>query len=347
MWGVLQEGWHERWGADADHLKTFEHVDAFVAAGYTFFTFDPGDHVDGQAHTAPLSSLQDKFNTLPWEALKAAPNDLQSAYVGKHFRLDGGLDLTFSEEALLRAASKYGRAIAHIVSMYRHLSAQYKTFELEISLDETETPTSPLEHYFVVNELRRLEVHWVSLAPRYVGSFEKGVDYIGDLREFEASLAQHAAIARSMGPYKISLHSGSDKFSLYPILSRQAGRLVHLKTAGTSYLEALRVIAAVTPSLFRRIYVLAFERYGEDRATYHLSADPARAPQARNLSDRDLPGVLEQFDARQMLHATFGSALARFGDRIKEVLAEHEEGYCQRLESHLSRHFRALLQSGM
>ena len=130
-------------------------------------------------------------------------------------------------------------------------------------------------------ELARLGVHWVSLAPRYIGRFEKGVDYIGDLAAFEADFALHAAIARRFGPYKLSLHSGSDKFSVYPIAMAQTRGLVHLKTAGTSYLEALRTIAALDPALFREIYVFARGRYPTDRASYHVSADLAKAPAAR------------------------------------------------------------------
>jgi hypothetical protein len=195
-----------------------------------------------------------------------------------------------------------------------------------------------LEHYFIASELKRLGVEWVSLAPRYIGQFEKGVDYIGDLDALEADLAQHAAVAHALGPYKLSLHSGSDKFSIYPIFARQTGGIVHLKTAGTSYLEALRVIAEVKPTLFRDIYRLAFERYGGDRATYHVSADPARAPQLEDLGDEQLPAVLEQFDAREMLHVTFGSALALYGNSLKEALDAHEQAHYRALETHFVRH---------
>ncbi len=94
-----------------------------------------------------------------------------------------------------------------------------------------------------------------------MGRFEKGVDYIGDLAAFESDLAGHAAIARQFGPYKLSLHSGSDKFSIYPAAMHQTGGLVHLKTAGTSYLEALRTIAALDPGLFGEIYTFACQHY--------------------------------------------------------------------------------------
>ena len=337
-WGVFQEGWREPWGADADHLKSTGDIDVCVAGGYTFFTIDPGDHVEDAAHSAPLDTLRDDFAALPWMELETTAADVRAVYLDRTFTLDGGLFLTFSEEALLRAAGKYARAIAHVARMYRHTFAQTDDFELEISVDETETPTSALEHYFIASELKRLGVEWVSLAPRYIGRFEKGVDYIGDLAALEADLAQHAAVARALGPYKLSLHSGSDKFSIYPIFARQTGGMVHLKTAGTSYLEALRAIAAVKPALFRDIYRLAFERYGEDRATYHVSADPARAPQLEDLGDTDLPAVLEQFDAREMLHVTFGSALAQYGDPLKEALEAHEQAHYRALETHFVRH---------
>ncbi len=159
------------------------------------------------------------------------------------------MNIVFDEHTLLKAAVKYGRAIAFVAGMYRHLqkAAGKQPFELEVSVDETEQPTSHAEHVYIASELTRLGVQWVSLAPRYVGRFEKGVDYIGDLPAFEADFAGHAAIARHFGPYKLSLHSGSDKFSIYPIAARLSRGLVHLKTAGTSYLEALRTIACHRP----------------------------------------------------------------------------------------------------
>jgi len=337
-WGVFQEGWREPWGADADHLKTTGDIDLCVAAGYTFYTVDPRDHVDNAAHAAPLDALRDKFRALPWADLEDAPDDLRARYLGCRFPVET-FTLEFEETALLRAAAKYDRAILHAARMYRHLAAgSGRAFELEVSVDETETPTSPLEHHFIASELKRLGVRWVSLAPRFVGRFEKGVDYIGDLDEFEAEFARHAAIARVLGPYKLSLHSGSDKFSIYPIVARHAGDLVHLKTAGTSYLEALRAIAGTNPALFRDILAFARQRYDEDKATYHVSADLAKVPSPDMLADSELTGVLDLFDGRQVLHVTFGSVLERFGPCLKEVLAAHEEAHYAALETHFVKH---------
>ncbi len=346
-WGVFQEGWYEPWGADADHLKTTADVDDFVAAGYTFYTVDPGDHVDNEAHIAPPADVQAKVDALPWDALEDRRRDLERRYLDRPFDI-GDVALIFDRETLYRAAAKYGQAVAHTAAMYRHLVGRMgkQPFELEVSVDETETPTSPEEHFYIANELRRLGVRWVSLAPRFVGRFEKGVDYIGDLGEFEAEFALHAAVARTLGPYKLSLHSGSDKFSIYPIVAGLTQGLVHLKTAGTSYLEALRAIAQANPALFREILALARERYETDRATYHVSAQLARVPAPDGLSDADLPDLLDQFDARQVLHVTFGSALDRFGDRLLATLREHEETYHTLLEYHFDLHLSPFANVG-
>jgi tagaturonate epimerase len=101
-------------------------------------------------------------------------------------------------------------------------------FEVEVSVDETESPTTNAQHVYMAHELRRLDVRWVSLAPRYISAFEKGVDYIGDVSSFEADLSIHVAIARTAileGTYKLSLHSGSDKVSIYLAFVRRT--LVH------------------------------------------------------------------------------------------------------------------------
>ncbi|MEO6724744.1 MAG: tagaturonate epimerase family protein, partial [Blastocatellia bacterium] len=245
LWGIFQEGWREGFGADADHLKNTDDIDSCAAAGFTFYTIDPGEHVDNEANTALVDILKEKVMALDWAALGSSWAATQSALCKK---IDlGDFAMTISEEDLLRSAAKYGRVVAHTAKMYRHLERVMngKAFELEMSVDETETVTTLAEHIYIAHELRRLGVKWVSLAPRYVGDFEKGVDYIGDLNEFEKSFAQHLAVSKTFGPYKLSLHSGSDKFRVYPIASRVAGELVHLKTAGTSYLEALRAIGKV------------------------------------------------------------------------------------------------------
>ncbi|MCW5849690.1 MAG: hypothetical protein KIT87_06380 [Anaerolineae bacterium] len=338
-WGTFQAGWRGPVGADADHLKTPDDIDICAAAGYSFYTFDPGAYVDSEVDEAPAEAVQRKVEGLAWDRLESSAKDLERAYVGQRFRFEH-LDLQPDKLAVYRAAAKYGGAIAHVAAMYRHLVSKGVPCEVEVSVDETETPTTHFEHIYIASELKRLGVKWVSLAPRYVGRFEKGVDYIGDLGELQRDLDGHAAIARALGPYKLSLHSGSDKFSVYPLIVQAAYGQVHLKTAGTSYLEALRVLSHVDTALFRAILDFDRGRYEEDKASYHVSADVSKVPPAASLSDRQLPALLEDFDAREVLHVTFGSTLAQFGEQLMAALYANEEAYDETLERHFYRHLK-------
>lgn len=349
VWAVFAEGWRGGFGADADHLKTLEDVNLCLAVGYTLFTFDPGEYVDNSAESADISELRAAVERLPWTELEDSAETMRDRYLSKSFGFEGH-EVGFDEKSLYGAAVKYGRAVAHVVAMYRHLVrvAEGRNFEVEISVDETETPTTHPQHVYIASELRRLGVQWVSMAPRYVGEFEKGVDYIGDVDEFEADFAVHAAIARRFGPYKLSLHSGSDKFSIYHAAVRQTRGLVHLKTAGTSYLEALRTIAALDPGFFREIYAFSRDRYETDRASYHVSASLDRVPFPEDMDDADLLTLLDQFDSREILHVTFGSVLTarsgeggvRFRDCLMDTLRTHSDAYAANLERHFLRHMK-------
>jgi hypothetical protein len=352
-WGMFAEGWREGTGADADHLKTPEDIDATLAVGFTMFTIDPSAHVDSAADADDLATLRAKVQALPWAELEDSEAALRGRYVGQSFAVEH-LKVGFDEAVVLRAAAKYGRAVSHVATLSRHLlkAAAGRPVELEVSVDETDTPTSPAEHFWVASELRRLGVAWVSLAPRFVGRFEKGVDYIGDIAELEQDVAAHAALARHFGPYKLSLHSGSDKFSVYPIAARLAKGLVHLKTAGTSYLEALRTLAALDPAMFREVYAFARERYDADKATYHVSAELAKAPEAAAVPERELPDLLEHFHAREILHVTFGSVLKqtnpdgslRFKERLFGLLRANPEAYAGNLERHFVKHLQPFVR---
>lgn len=352
-WGVFQEGWRDGYGADADHLKTLADIDRCVAAGFLTYTLDPSEHVDVRAETDTSAVLEAKLKALPWEVLASDPSKMRRDYLGKAIpeppkRVTAGESCRVDEERLLRAACKYGRALAHLFAMYRHLADAMagRPFEVEISVDETDAPTTPLEHYYIASELGRLGVKWVSLAPRYVGRFEKGVDYIGDLTRFEAELEGHVAIARALGPYKLSLHSGSDKFSIYPLVARIAGDLVHLKTAGTSYLEALRAVAMLDPELFRDILRFAVAHYERDRASYYVSARTSNVPEVDAVPDDALSALLDHRDVRQVLHVTFGTVLTArdgngnslFRERLLTVLEANEEVHYNVLQAHIGRH---------
>lgn len=344
MWGVFQEGWRKGYGADADHLKNKEEIDACVKSGYTMYTIDPGEYVDNSAEYAKDYELEEKINSLPWDLLESSPQDLENRLCGRSIDL-GDYSLTVDREELCRSAAKYGRAVAHTVSMYRHLvkSMNGAPFELEVSVDETDSVTTPLEHIYIASELSRLDVEWVSLAPRYAGTFEKGVDYIGSLKEFEEIFACHVSVARAFGPYKLSLHSGSDKFSIYPVVSKLADNMIHLKTSGTSYLEALRAIAVLNPGLFRDITDFAVDSYSSERVGYIVSGVPEKMPDVHCLPDKRLSILLDDFHCREILHVTYGSVLndELFRSSVFNILKENEEEYYRILEDHFKRHFRS------
>lgn len=341
MWGAFQCGWREPWGADADHLKTPNDIAPFVAAGYTFFTLDPGEYVDNAAPTDSFATLEQKTAALPWDVLQDSFDDLHARYVKVAFAFSEFV-ITFTDEVLFGAAAKYGRALAHAVRMYREIARQKGDgeFDFEVSVDETELPTTISEHFYLANELARLNVRVTGLAPRFIGRFEKGVDYIGDLTALAENLEQHARLARHFN-YKLSLHSGSDKLSVYPLFASRTRGLAHVKTAGTSYLEALRTIAQVQPKLFREILVLARARYAQDRATYHVSADLMRVRAPEQLTDAALPDLLNAFDAREVLHVTFGSVLREYGTELHATLRAHETDYADTLQKHFARHLNA------
>jgi tagaturonate epimerase len=353
--GMERSNWRAASGADADHLKTPADVDITVAAGFTFYTIDPSDYVDGSADDYSESTLRNRFvsarDNAPWFEL----------YLNRRISFASGRAFTIDEQAAMRCAVKYGRAIAHAIGLAKYIRTVSETagrpYELELSIDETRQPTSLPEHYIIADQFRRENLKLISIAPKFIGEFEKGVDYKGDIAELERSLEDHAALARELGPYKLSLHSGSDKLSLYPILACTTNGCFHLKTAGTSYLEALRVVARHDEPLFRRIIEVARRHYDRDKATYHVSAEIDKLPRPADVRDVvELENAyLERWSevpagkgftapGRQVLHCTFGTVLMdpELGPSIRQLLEAHADTYTEVLADHFERHLRAL-----
>jgi hypothetical protein len=341
MWSVFEMGWCEPWGADADHVKEIADLDSFISAGYSFYTIDPNIYVDDDAHTDTIQTLSKKIKILPWRNLETTQSALSQKYLSKPISLGEEVVLKFSEKELFRALVKYGHALAHVKSLSDHLGRRMPAYDLEVSVDETDTPTTVKEHYFIASELRRLNVPFVSLAPRFIGRFEKGVDYIGNLQKFEREFENHGKVMRAIGGYKISIHTGSDKFSIYPIIAKHTKNYVHVKTAGTSYLEALRVIAKVDISLFSDIYKYALKQYENDRVSYHVSGVLEKTPDPDRITLSDLSVIIDQFDSRQVLHVTFGSVLDEFCENINKIIRENSCTYKEFLRKHFERHLKA------
>lgn len=332
------------WGADADHLKTQEDVNATVGAGFVFFTIDPSDHVDLLSDSYDAVTLKEKYKEI------RADVNWADRYINRTIAVPNGPRITFDEMTVQRAAVKYGRAISHAIKLAAHIdrvmSKRSSDYEIELSVDETPYPTTLSEHYIFAEQCLLSNVKLVSLAPRYLGDFEKGIDYKGNVDAFAQSLSDHAAIARHLGPYKLSLHSGSDKLSIYEMFARITQGMFHVKTAGTSYLEALRVASRHERRLFRRIADFSRSRFEKDRSSYHISAQLDRVPNPAAIGDdAKLEHIyLDQDDGRQILHVTFGSVLTdtNLGPALRDVLVAHPQTHREVLSLHFGKHLKAL-----
>jgi hypothetical protein len=347
VWAAFQEGYIEGFGADADHLKTIEDIDRLVDAGFTMFTFDPSDHVVPGVENMSDTAIEEKIKNLPWDKYGEAYNELLGRYENKSIKINSNFTISPSKRQIISAVLKYFGVILQGQKMYKHLSSfENYDFEVEVSIDETDTVTSPFDHFFVVSELKKKNVKFVSLAPRFIGDFEKGIDYKGDLNVFKQDFVKHAAIAEYFGDYKISLHSGSDKFSVYDIISENKNIIIHVKTAGTSYLEAIKVAAAREPLLFRKILNFSRGLYEQEKKTYHVSADVNKVKPADQYRDDELVGLFDDNNIRQILHVTFGKVLTDrddnnnylFRDELYKCLKENEDLYDEYLYKHFRRH---------
>jgi hypothetical protein len=352
-WSVLQEGYQNGFGADGDHLKTPSDIDRVVPIGFTMITIDPSDHVDEPGEPTPNPTQDErKARRLPWSILDDTYDTCLRRYEMKAIRFGSGYELNPNRDEILRALRKYGRVIAHTSQMVRHLRQKYPALEVEIelSVDETESVTSPFEHFYIVNELKRLGIQLISMAPRFPGRFEKGIDYFGNEEELKTVFLAHRAIARHLGPYKIGIHSGSDKFSLYRLIGSLPETAVHIKTAGTSYLEALKAVCQVDPSLVRQIALYSLSNYKAAKASYHVSADESRVPDLEKLKDVQLASMIgSQEDFRQILHVNFGGVLTardtdgsyRFRDHLLDLLDRNEALHFRLVEQHFRKHFES------
>lgn len=346
-WAVFQEGYHDGFGADGDHLKNFDDVDVMVKAGYTMFTIDPGEYVKNDVKSMNTFRLEQAYQNLPWDEFKYQPAKLIRKFTAEKIELADGFILSPNENEVMQGMVKYGHVITHTAKMSDYILKTYPDHpsELELSVDETDETTTLFEHYLVASELNRLGVELVSLAPRFCGDFEKGIDFKGDLDQFRQEYIQHLAIAEKFGGYKLSIHSGSDKFSVYEVIGSLNSGAVHVKTAGTSYLEALRTMAEADPDFFRELLKFSLKRFETDKKTYHISAVPSRINDPDELNDNELLELLDNDDARQVLHVAYGSVLSgelpeakNYKDRLMSLLETNEELHEKNLYNHFNKH---------
>lgn len=334
---VYKNGFKKPFGADGDHLKTAADIEYALGLGFTMITLDCSEHISSSAASLSAEELKDV----------ELPNEISDIYLAKKFNVGEGLIIEFNENELKRAYLIHSKAIDFACEMFDKYITDKVDFE--ISIDETETPTTPLQHFFVANELIRRGVKVTTVAPRFCGEFQKGIDYIGDIAQFEKELKSHCIIARHFG-YKISVHSGSDKFSVFPLIGKYTEGKFHVKTAGTNWLEAMKVIAQTEPALYREIHAFALENFGEATKYYHVTTDLAKIPALETLSDDELPSLFLQNDARQLIHITYGLILSAqnpdgsflFRDRLYKAWRVHSAEYKAALYAHISHHLDLL-----
>ena len=338
--GVFRAGFTRGFGADGDHLKTADEVKQALSLGYTMITLDCSEHIRGDA---------DKMSDADVAQACELPQEVMEYYMDKNFNL-GDVTVFMTIEQLQRNYLKYSKAIGFACEIYKTLIADYKgQVDFEISLDETDTPTLPDQHFFVVSELTRRGVVFQTTAPRFCGEFQKGVDYIGNPGDFEADLKQHAAIARHFG-YKLSIHSGSDKFSIFGVIGRETVGRFHIKTAGTSWLTAMQLVAEKAPELYREIHRFALRSFEQARKYYHVTTEISRIPDISALPDDGLDSLFLNNDARQLIHITYGLILSKqqadgsylYRDTLRTLWRRYAGTYAEMLTEHIGRHLALL-----
>jgi len=344
VWAVFREGYTKGYGADGDHLKTHEEVKYALDCGYTMITLDCSEHIRNDIVSAAQADVEAEYAKIPANVT----SELEERYLNKSFPICDDITIEFSKEDLMRTVLIYLPAIAHAFSVYEEL-IKGKGIDFEVSIDETLSTTTPQAHFFVANELIRQGVEVSSIAPRFVGEFQKGIDYRGCVDEFEKDFLIHAKIADKFG-YKLSVHSGSDKFSVFPIVGRLTGGRFHLKTAGTNWLEAVRVIAMRSPDFYRELHNFALENLEEARKYYHITCDLSKIADLDNVADIDLPSFLDEENARQVIHITYGlilqnednDGIKRLRNEIYDLLDKHEDDYIDVLVKHIGKHITSL-----
>jgi tagaturonate epimerase len=344
--------WTAPYHVDADHIR-LETVDGFLASS-DFYTIDVADAIG-----------------LP------APADDVRRFVDRHPELIGTLKIAGIERPfettrseVERVAGKYLRAVREAGAIQRHIAERKGegTFITEVSMDETDSPQTPPELLVVLAALADESIPLQTIAPKFTGRFNKGVDYVGDVAQFEREFADDLAVIAFAveryglpGNLKLSVHSGSDKFSIYAPIRRclaKTGAGLHLKTAGTTWLEELIGLAEAEGeglAVAKEIYAHALEKREALCAPYAavIDIDPRRLPSAAEVdgwSAERLVSALRHDPScpsfnphvRQLLHVGYKIA-AQMGDRYLKLLEACEPTIAKNVTENLyERHLRPL-----
>jgi tagaturonate epimerase len=336
---VKSRGWAHPWHVDADHIG-IATVDRFIPYS-DFYTIDVADFIGKPPQQADL----DEFLTQ------------NQSLVGDHSFAGLSSPIKLTAETMRAIASKYLGAIHEARRVYQHIAAIKgdDAMIVEVSMDETDKPQTPVELFVILAALAAQKIPVQTIAPKFTGRFNKGVDYVGDLKQFEREFRDDlAVVAESVKQFglpntlKLSVHSGSDKFQLYPIISKaikETGAGIHVKTAGTTWLEEVIGLSEAGGDgleLVKEIYSYALSHIDEFCAPYAsvIDIDRVRLPTADTVSKwsgsqlaqavrHDQTNQCFNPSMRQLLHVSFKVAAkqgARYTDLLKAnatIVAEH------------------------
>ncbi len=352
---VKELGWTKPYHVDADHIR-IETVDRFLPHS-DFYTIDVADWIGKPVAPAAVSN-----------------------FMGHHPELVGrisipGIAQPFeTTRAQVEAiATKYLLAVQEAGKIYRYIAAAKGegTFITEVSMDETDAPQTPPELLVILAALAGEGIPAQTIAPKFTGRFNKGVDYVGDLVQFEKEFSEDlAVIALAVKNYglpanlKLSVHSGSDKFSIYPAIRRSLAKFnagLHLKTAGTTWLEEVIGLAEAGGGglvLAKDIYGEALDHLDQLCAPYAavIDIDEKRLPSKdtiKNWSSEQFVGALRHDQKnplfnphlRQLLHVGYKIA-AQQGRRYLDALEAHEASVSRNVTDNLyERHLKPLFVS--
>ena len=343
-------GWDKGWHVDADHIN-METVDKYLECS-DFFTIDVADYIGQMPEENLIVDFIDRH-----------PELIGSVYIE-------GIEKPFeiSRVYVEEVTAKYLFAVQAAAKIYRHIESNKSEFIAEVSMDETDLPQTPPELLIILAALADEDVKLQTIAPKFTGRFNKGVDYVGDLVQFEKEFNDDlAVIAHAISKYglpenlKLSVHSGSDKFSIYPIIGaalRRTGAGVHLKTAGTTWLEELIGLAEAGGEgllLAKHIYAVAFKNVDALCGPYAsvIDIDVNQLPSPENVIDwsgdqyantlrhvQDHPEFNKHF--RQLLHIAFKLA-AKEGARYTDLLKINSKVVGKNVTENLyARHFKRI-----
>jgi len=352
VWAVFQENYQEGYGAGGDPLKSLQEVKEALDGGVSMVTLNPAGKMSSKPFQGSKGWIDRRFKE---EIDEGDAQVIFHLFLDKEFVLEGPKGqsaICFDEESVKRNTLFFYKAMDFIEEVYqliRSKTGNRPLIDFEISMEEAPFPTSPENHFFFALELSHRGVHIQSLAPRFIGEFQKGMDDRKERETFRRQFYQHTLIAQDYGNYKISIQSESNRL---PVLSETGGLSngsLHLKTTGTSWLEAMRLVALRNPSLYREIHRYALSLFKEASKRYPVTTDFNQITNLQELHNQELPCLLDQEESGKLLNIPNGFVINAkdedgknlFGDPLYHTLMQYEEEYWSLLEKHIENHLNS------